>query len=886
MKISKSFGIIFVILFTSQMLLIHSSGNIKYTNFSAQQDESSTPYEEITFISEAAPGFENIKSNVIRDGGFEEIDSDGGPEYFYYGGDGYEISNATYQDDVHFGSYGLFVSAEGTYQISTTTYSGRSLTSVVPYLYLDQDITLDMWFKVKANPDIASGAASVASIQLYTGSQTYYLYYYFSQQNAPPSHTSTQGHFDVRQPVGSWYHLQRNLTLDFETAFPSVPIIPSIYFNYMQFRVTSIVNPAGPNEMLFDDFSMTNGTGYNIMAQNGDFEDGNGFRWDSFRRGPAFFEITNKDFTQGSHSLNITASAYYENGFCSMYCQGDIAVEYDYYPNSFYPTAPGQVVVDYDWKYSETENGGYNQDAYQYFYLQNESFMAYIYFYLGEDTNTIPSSNYTYPTYMFRYYSVPGFGSRDTWEHFHLDLYDFYQIENLGDLIPTSIGFGGNAGQYKNSSVSLLIDDLSIIADPLGDSSFELDTEFATTDPLYSWTSSDHNFVNRTTDAHTGNYAANVTLSSVTGTYSGYRRAFLPTEENLYTDFWWRLDDLSGPSYAQALIKLEFDYSYNLYYKLGLLEGATLSNSTYHVYINVENQNQTGIWCNLFRNVQNDAHEAFGIDNWNITRVTFECYSSGTSKVSAIFDDFYFVRDVAGPDITGLAQSPIAPEYGEAVTIEVDVADNIEVLAVEMVYKVDAGSWIGIPMTHTGGVHYEAGISAYYYGTVVQYYFIAYDIYGHQTPLGSESIPFEYTVADTVDPILNVERPLTTEPIVGNAIFNITGDDPGSGIASFEIVLDTETVFSDAIVPADYTWETTYHDNGNHTIIFALEDNAGNNAILELEYTVENLVPWYVRAKTFLQKWYPYITAGAGALIIGSFTLAIVIRVRKRRKAA
>ncbi|NHJ32582.1 MAG: hypothetical protein FK732_06950 [Asgard group archaeon] len=888
MKISKSFGILLVILFSSQIFLVVSSGNMNYTNFSANQTESSSPFEEITFISEAGPGFENVKGNIMRDGGFEEINAYGGPEHYWYGGSGYQFSNASYKDDVHGGLYGLYYGAKGTDQFYTEARTSRYLPYIPERAYLIQDISLDVWIKPKANPDISTDAIAQAYLELRvnSGSGTYRLYYCFSKQDFSFSNDTDEAYFDVREPIGSWFNLQRNVTLDLEVGIPTATIDSSFYVENIYFTAVSPRNPTGFVEVLVDDVVISNVSAFNYLEINGDFEDGNGGWWSSNNYGPSSTKLSYDDYTQGLSSLNLTASAYFDDGSSSYQNVYKNLATGSFNPDTYYPLAPGDFVINFDWKYSDTENGGNNQDAYYYISLENDTMYAYLYFMLGEDSDSVTSGNITDPSYFQRYYLAPSFGSRNTWEHFSLDLFEILQIENLQNIVPYYNGWGIDAGEEQNCTVTLLVDDYNIITDPLGDPSFEQAEDWLPNDPLNSWSSQSHDYVNRTTDAHSGTYACNATSYGGIGNTYCYRYSYFQIEANLYTDFWWRLDTLSGPNPGYSYIYLTLDNSYYMYYILGVTPSSSLINSSNTVFYYVANQNQTGIWNNLFRNVQYDAFEAFGDANWNITEIRMGNYAVGTTTVSTIFDDLYFVRDIAGPVITGLAQSPPEPQYGEAVTIEVDVTDNVDVFAVEMFYKIGAGSWIGVPMTNTVDIHYEAVIPAQDYNTVIQYYFIAYDIYGFDTPLGSALAPFEYTVADFIDPILDVERPLTTEPIIGDVIFNITGEDPGSGIALFEISIGTETVYSDAIVPADYLWHTTYLDNGNQTIVFSLEDNAGNIAVLELEYNIDNLIPWYVRAKTFLKKWYPYISAGAGVLIVGSFTLAIVIRVRRRRKAA
>ncbi|TET30666.1 MAG: hypothetical protein E3J70_04025 [Candidatus Heimdallarchaeota archaeon] len=875
----KSFILILVALFASQTIFVFSSGSMNYTYFSAPK--SSLPREDELLELNAVSGVENIKSNVMRDGGFEEDDSYDGPEHFWYWGTGYEICNSTYQDDVHGGSYGMFYSVQGTDQQSSNIYIGRGLTYIPERAYLDQDISLDMWFKVKSNPDFTSNAYSNMYIRIWAGSQNYYLYYYFSRSSALPGNNSNNCHFDVREPVGSWVNLQRNLTHDFEAAFPSVPITSSVYATYIYFRAYSVLNPTGPIEMLIDDVSIKNSTTFDFMHENGDFEDGNGYRWYSFSRGPSSVKLSDDDYTEGSSSLNLTASAFYEGGSSYGYCEQDMISNWGVAPDAFYPTESGAVTLDFDWKYSDTLNGGYNQEAFFYLYFENNTFGAYLYFMLGEESDTLGYGNTTQPSYIYRYYEAPGFGNRDTWEHFSLDFYDISQEENLQNVIPTYFGWSANAADTANSTVQLLVDDLNIVADPLGDPSFEQAKVWDPNDPLNSWSSTSHTYTNRTTDAHTGTYAANVTSHSSLGNAYCYRHALLPTETNQYTDFWWRLDEITGPSTAYSYIYLELDDNKYLNYILGKSAVTSFTNSSDQYYFYPENFNQTGVWNNLFRNITNDAYAAFGVDNWNITEVRVGSYAVGASKASALFDDMYFVRDVTGPELTNLGITPTVPQYGQAVNVEVDVIDNFDVLAVELHYKIGAGSWQATPMTYTVS-YYESIIPSADWGTVVQYYIAAYDVHGYQTLLGSDITPYQYTVADLIDPILVVEAPLTTDPILGSVQFNISGDDPGSGITSFVIEIGTVTVHSEATILPAFIWDTTEYVNGNYTITFTLTDGASNSVQIVLEYVIENPIPWYIRAKDFIIRWWPYLTAGVGTLLVGTFVIALVVRRRRK----
>ena len=130
--------------------------------------------------------------------------------------------NASYQDDKYSGSYSMYTYALGTDQFGSYIYNYKSLTDFSHPPYLVDDLSLDLWFKTKSNPDLTSGGHSYVYIYITDGASTYNLYYYFSYNGALPDNSTNQAFFDTRQSIGSWHHLQRNLTLDFEEAFPII----------------------------------------------------------------------------------------------------------------------------------------------------------------------------------------------------------------------------------------------------------------------------------------------------------------------------------------------------------------------------------------------------------------------------------------------------------------------------------------------------------------------------------------------------------------------------------------------------------------------------------------------------------------------------------------
>ncbi|MHA1592068.1 MAG: hypothetical protein ACTSUP_06330, partial [Candidatus Heimdallarchaeaceae archaeon] len=414
---------------------------------------------------------------------------------------------------------------------------------------------------------------------------------------------------------------------------------------------------------------------------------------------------------------------------------------------------------------------------------------------------------------------------------------------------------------------------------PTGDPSFENNFIWIASDPILAWmTPYNNNYVNITEDAYNGNYAAN--LSSYGGNTNVYcrRDMHLPVENNLYADFMWRLDELTDTTqWAYSFIRLEIDNSRDIQYVIGKNSFVTFTNQSDEYYYLVDGYNQIGVWTNLFRNISNDVYTAFGVNNWNITQIDLRCYAGNPDIATAIFDDLYFVRDNTGPTITNPAINPLAPEYGEAVDVTVDVVDSTEIIQIELIHKIGTGSWVSDIMTPSGD-EYSATIPSADYGVTVEYYFIAEDIYSNFAQLGSSGSPYSYVVDDTVNPVLVIEAPSEANNLTGIIRFNITeAYDLGSDIAAFEIIINAATVYSSAIVPAYYEWNTTSFHNTNIPVVFRLEDNAGNDVQINLLYTLNNPTPSPSPTDTG-----SFIGGFLGVSMI--LTTSIIVIVRRKRK--
>ena len=859
-----------------------AQSNAIYNEHFSQNNKMMNDPSTDVFTADAPPGTEVIKSNLFRDGSFEEDDGNGGPSEFYDYGSGHSLANYSYQDEVHSGSYGARLSALGTSQYSSDISDSRTFDYFPERAYLDQDITMDFWFNAKANPDIADNGHMMIYLRLTTNLGNYYLYYYLSFQNFPGTNNTQQAYFDLRASEDTWTHVVRNVTDDLVQGVSLLPDLSLSYVRYFYTIANSPINPTGETILLFDDVSFTNSTNFNYFSNNGDFEDGDSLYWYDEGTGPSSCYLTEDDKTKGNRALNLTVFNPYS--YTRAYCSAEKGLFHGWstMPKGYVPHQPGDLIISFDWKYSDMDNGAGEQYAYFYMSFYNTTYSSNLFYRLGDEHDANPNSNYTQPTWSSYNFAADNLGTRDVWNTFTIDLYDLYTALNFTNIPTYYCGFYVEGDNADNLTVQLLVDDFQMVTYPAGDFGFETDYEFNPTDPIGLWTTqSDHNYVNITTDAHSGNFAANVSSYNAQGNRYCYRGGtFLPVTNNLFTDFWWRLDKISPTvaGSAYTYVRLELDDTNLLFYILGS-NGMTFMNQSNQCYYNVDEHNQTGSWFNLFRNITEDV-AYFGAGTHNITEIYLASFTQGTAEVVTIFDDIHFVTDVTGTILTNLQQNPTAPEYDESATIFVEATDNIALDNIELHYAIDSGSWSSLPMIFNGG-EFEATIPAQVYFTLVEYYIEADDVYGHETTLGSELIPYEYVVADTQDPLLDIIAPLESEILAGNVLFDITGEDLGSGLDYFEVRIDGVIDIDNVLPPMQFSWTTDSYENGNHIISFTLIDGAGNDITINYEYEIYNPPTNWEAFTTFMQKWGPYIGGGAGGLAIIVVVLVVVLRRKK-----
>ena len=771
-----------------------------------------------------AGGENPLITNVVQGGGFETADSAGSPSYWSSWGTQYAKTNTTYTAIKYGGSYSGEAECRGTSQwwgSGELIYNGYSS---MPHLVAGLNFT--SYTYLVSNPDLANGGRIDIVVETYNPSHA--LIYYLSYSSSwKPTNDSFTAYFLSNWSMGSWQRFSRNVTADYMTRFGTPPA--NCYVTYTAWQVYSPANPKGLTEVLADDHSLTNRTAY-IYTPNGNFESGDGNHWAIDDTSPCSVLLTT-DHTEGSFAANMSAKSVMAGGY------GYAGMSQSYsYPRGLYVSQPGTGVLSFDWKYTETYNGGWGQDAYIYIYAQNNTRSLQVYLMIGTSLDYFSYSNSS----SLMYIKASGFGNNGTWQHEAIDLHALFQEYNVSSLVITDYEFEVDISANANSSSNLLLDKFRLLNYPTLDPGFEQFRTWSPSDPVPTWwqTNAGYPYINRTSFAHSGNWAANIT--SYGGVPAGLDRGqYVSIDGSIYTDFWYQVKSTTSASESVAYIELYFDSGVWIYYLLAATSIYPATNSSDSVYYYVDGFNQTGTWRNLVRNVKADLEAAFAPTSWVLDTVEMVCYGAVGGTVSVIFDDMNFVVDTHPPTINQVLRNPIAPMYHDAVQVTINATDVLSGVAhVYVYYRIGTGSWSILTATMSGGL-YHASIPTQSYGASVSYYVNATDNLGH-VAVGST---FSYVLGDDIAPVIDSISPINNTVVSGWKFVNVTTHDPGvgsSGVSHVELWSGSSLLANTSSAPYQLHWNTQLLTNGTHTLTVRVMDRAGNMASVILHYDVEN----------------------------------------------
>ncbi|MHA1909069.1 MAG: Ig-like domain-containing protein, partial [Candidatus Thorarchaeota archaeon] len=829
MRKEHAFAVMFMVTLLLPMIAIVTPVSYETTS---ELNLSPLVIEKPSLAVEGEPG--PLLTNVLDNPSFEKRFASGTPQDYNYYGSYLGESNTTYQDITYGGStYAAQIWGQGSSSSSAWSYTSQG--NFGNAANLTEDLVLDFYWYIQAPGAISQDSSCYLYIETYntTGGSYWqnarYLQYIFCHDSWTPTNSSNSGFYYMNDTYSQWNHFQRNFADDFFDVFGVAPDstrrVQSIYF-----YINVDINVQVPTSLIIDDVSLQNTTSYEYIT-NGDFESGHLGYWNAFAYSPAEL-LTSTDSTDGTYSLNMSCIAEFPDstGYAAFY--ESLSRPWESHFPTTYP-----VIVEFDWKYSDIWDSGGAQ-AYLRIRLRDElSVTHYIYHRLGHDTDYY---SYTNTSTNIDTQAV-GFGTRGAWHHASIDLNKLIEENSWGNVTSYEYQFYIDVGNDLGSQVELLVDDFQIITYAAGDPGFEVTAWDTGSTPLGVWPhwNGDATTNLRTTDAHTGSYAANLT---VVNSQSGgiYREDFwLPITPDLTTDFWWKIDSMSSGSSSSfySRFRLEFDGSYRIYIFTAQSSNYVPSNSSNDYYYTFDSVNTTGIWMNTKVNLSSLVEAAFGSGTFNLTRITIDINAGAGESLTVLYDDIGF-SDASGPDISSVTLNPVLPAYHSSTEVSAMVTDTpAGVWLVELNYQVDGGGYTTLMMAGPGPV-YTATIPQLAYGTLVEYFINATDWTGQSTVDANPS--YTFTVDDDVAPSVSLSGVNDGDIVSGGILLSATAADSVSGIDYVEFRVDGVFAGQDDVAPYLYTLDTFLLWNGSHDISAVAFDNEGNFAADVVSVDVQN----------------------------------------------
>ncbi|MHA1248315.1 MAG: Ig-like domain-containing protein [Candidatus Thorarchaeota archaeon] len=552
--------------------------------------------------------------------------------------------------------------------------------------------------------------------------------------------------------------------------------------------------------------------------------------------------------------------------------------------HGFYTRMTPSMYIDFSWKIAGLEMGVSGSYAAKvYFNFAGGYYLSYV---VGAITVGGFSNGSTSTVYL-----VDGFNSTGSWHTSHrnitLDL-----TEAFGDHVWNMTGVGITVYASSSSNVSLLVDNIGLVdVQP----PTIISVSHTPTVPMYYQSTE---IMVDAYDTQAGIRAVEVTYRTTgawstvvaTETAGSFRAQIPPHDYGTTVQYYVKATDWCGNSIVDDKGGAYYSYTVGDDVAPTVSFQAPASGVTVvgEILLNATASDAgSGIDYVDFvvdgTSVHADDEAPFEY-LWNSRTV-----SNGTHTVTVVAHDVAGVtandsivvnvqNDVAPPELTDVIVSPQQPQYGQDVTVTVGALDVSGVDNVTISYRLNGGSWVSAEMAKNG-IFYQYVIPAQAYGTRVDFYVVAYDIFGTYDSIGSKSDPLSYTVTDLIAPALAVNGPSNTEPVRGTVEFQVSAQDAGSGIDTVEFRVDGTLVSQST--GGVIAWDTTGYENGNYTLTFTAIDKAGNSVSYSVEYTVDNPsgVDAITEAFADIMSSYGFFV-GAGTIIV----LIIMAKLVSRRR--
>ncbi|MHA2265353.1 MAG: hypothetical protein ACXAEN_23435, partial [Candidatus Thorarchaeota archaeon] len=715
----------------------------------------------------------------VENWNFEEAESDGRPSNWQTDMDTYSRANLSDTAQVHGGTYAasLLVDPSPAYDSVYIVY-GFSGNPV----YLTSNMDLAAWTYPQST-NAGTETYIYLSLQNSTG-YDFYMYYYLDWPTEWVPSNSTTGSYSYTYvdssglTKGQWNQFSAN---PYSTIVDQHGMIDQYTELYnIQAQLYPNVVTGNRTHYYFDDFSLNNGTEY---FTKGDFESSPGTHWyyGGAPHDPSSVTLGSLS-THGMYSANLTAGSTLNSSQsgAQLYRRQYNLQDREFVSDGLRP------IVEFDWNLSFQ---GLNDNDAQaaYFRIRFQDPVTFSNYYIFLVFGSGGPGSFGWNDTNYRYFKSPNYNVTGVWHHAVLDLYSLLSDWGYGNLSIYGYSFYVDCDYMAGSSMTLLVDNFNLNVYPTIDPGFEF---HRSTDEFDSWRQSHTGtpYVNWTDDARSGDYAANITASS--GQYRYLRREmYLDITPSLTTDFYWRLDQLSGTGAADSFVFIEFDQNMGLYYMLSSFSSFDSGwNTSSELWYPLPDMNDVGTsWKHLTRSLYDDV-QAFTVMPNYIRRIQFTVSTGGSGLASIVLDDINFVVDQTPPSISNII-GPTSPNYLTSPTITVQATDSFSGVSEVLIHYNSGAGWMSVPMTDQT-TNWEGVIPPHAYNTDVDYYIEAIDNEGNSELDDNSGSFYSYTVIDNVDPELAFTDPIWYGSGTDLLLVNLTAVDPGSGIAHLELFID------------------------------------------------------------------------------------------------
>ncbi|TFG11281.1 hypothetical protein EU537_12780 [Candidatus Thorarchaeota archaeon] len=641
-----------------------------------------------------------------------------------------------------------------------------------------------------------------------------HLYYYLSGTDSSKQNSSYYAYFELEQTEDIWHSFDRNITEDYYEAFSEYPQ----QYEYMEYVMHA--ETKSYVRAFLDDVNLVNGTNTIVSGstKNGNFES-TGF-WFISNYDPVDISRTTLR-KEGDYALNMTAIS-----------NGNRSQGYWEYRPRIRLTPNNSDQFRFWWRINQYEDASNNTHAYINVQCSNATDEFSLYYILASG---VESPVEGYPGIIEIY--PEGYNSTSTWTYFNRSIWDdVTQYNQTSEVVVEEIDVRIFA-QHDYSRLSLIFDAMELEASALNDRGYEDQPAVGAEIRAWDLPDSDPEFT-VTDDALNGNKAANLTLTDAASFYTDQeipnRRINQDTET--YLELSWKLNEFTSQVDEIVFLTLSFEDNNDFAYIFA--NESAVNGEGAEDYIMMPNANSIGQWYTIQRNIVRDYESLFGsLPDTAIEYIYFEASTEAGGRVEILFDDVYLYDD-ASPQISDVIYSPVAPEADDCVTVNASVFDPA-LDKVLLHYRIDSGSWYSLEMLPSGSV-FSGVISSQDYDSNVEFYVEANDTFGKTTTGLNESVYFQYTVVDTLAPILQFVNPSDSATVSGTVEINASAIDDGSGLSVLVVFLDGEQLFNSTSSPKTFDWDTTTVENGEYTLELMAYDIAGNSDSIEITVTVQN----------------------------------------------